>query len=964
MYLSQVKKCTLAMLCALLLTNVGGLMSAQAASQSIAKSPNDKRIYKSKVLDNGLKVIVVQDPKAIKSAASIEINVGSNQEPDTYPGLAHFLEHMLFLGTAKYPDTDAFQTIIHNNGGEFNAYTGGDRTHYYFNIQSAQFKNTLDQFSEFFKAPLLAMDHMDRERKNVDSEFRMYINQDRWRMVDVNKETSNPKHPFSRFTVGNVDTLPSDKDALHKALTQFFETYYSSDRMTLALVGPQTTNELLSIATEYFSDIPQKTTPNLDPQPVFTDAQMGVDIKIKAQGNSRQLMLLFALPDFKQDFRLKPLHLLSQIMGYEGEGSLYANLKNKGWITALVSSTDTTTGDTQDLLQLVFYLTPMGLRNVDDITQETFNWINLIKQKGYPENFFDDIKAIHQLEFTYHERESETSLASGLAHQMQQYPIAEVITSQYLMDDVTFEQALPPLNKAIESLSPKSLRRFLLSPDIVGNRRSKWFMAEYSLEALPSQITRADKGSTHSQLKLPESNPYIPDNLETVTQDSVNHPQKPNLVVNQDSYKLWHLNDKAFTNPKTNILINLLNQSSMDSPRNQVQSALYAMLVLEQLKQKLYPAIMLGESIHIYSHARGVTIQLGGYSDKQSILLKALVQALRNYEVNAVDFDLLKERLTREIKNFDQLPLYQQAIKGLNTLYTEPNWHPIQLLEALAKVNANDIQKYKDQFVESCQIEMFVNGNYAIKDAKIIGKAVKDQFNLKEDSETIEALPRAVDIPQDSVFYKILTTSDKNHTFALHAQNKIEDEKNIAEAMILSKLLATPIYQKLRVEKQIGYALGAYMSLSGMTNGLSFFVQSPNVKPENIYEILESFLREFLADLSKMSNKDIKAIKAALVQELKDPPKTLDEQTIRFWSKIESGRLDFTLRFKVADAIEKVEVKDLVSYFERVLFSDQSAIVVTASKMTNQPLHWKKLADWQSLKELSEKSTDQEKDDS
>tara|TARA_R110002110_G_scaffold400317_2_gene616721 strand:+ start:79265 stop:82147 length:2883 start_codon:yes stop_codon:yes gene_type:complete len=942
-------------LCFFALILLGGMVPVQAANQEIIKSPNDIREYQYDTLKNGMKVIVVHDPKAIKSACSLEINVGSNHEPDAYPGLAHFLEHMMFLGTEKYPETDQFQTQIHNNGGEFNASTGADRTHYYFNIQADHFQKTIDQFSEFFKTPLLTVEHMDRERKNVDSEFRMYLNQDNWRVVDVSKETSSPAHPFHRFSVGNVDTLPGDKQALHAALTQFHQSFYSSDRMTLVLVGPQSTKQLMDIARKYFSEVKQKETPKIKDVPLFTPEQMGVDIKIKAQGNGRQLMILFALPDLQENYKEQPLHLLSQFMGYEGEGSLYAALKNKGWITSLSSSADSSIGGTQDLLQLAFQLTPMGLKHVDDITQYTFNAIGLLKEKGYPEQFFKDIQAIHQLEFTYHERESETTLASNLAHQLQEYDFPEVISCRYLMPDVSFEQAQAPLNKAIQALTHQNMRRFVISPDILGKRTSKWFGVEYSLEALPSQIKRADsKGKTSKELALPEANPYIPNNLKTQVQDSIKNPQQPVLLEEGRNFALWHVNNATFTHPKANILINLANPNSMDTAEHQMQSSLYALLVFEELKQKLYPAIMVGESINLYAHPRGLTIQLGGYSDKQAILLETLVSAFRHYELNPVDFDLLKERLERDLKNFDQLPLFQQAIKGLSSLFIAPSWHPTELLTALEKVTSHDLEGLKKAFVENSRIEMFVSGNYSKQNAKNLAKVVQTHFSVDKVLPKVDALPKIYKLPQQGIHYKSISASDKNHTLVLYAQSPEATEKNIAAAMILSKLIGTPMYQALRVEKQMGYALGSFVNLQAKVNGLNFFVQSPDYTPEAIYDEIQNFLVQFGTELKQMKDEAIAPIKKSLVNELLDPDKTLDEQSIRFWSKIESGRLDFTLRTDVAKAIQKMDIKQLQLYFDRLLLSEQSAKIAVTSKMSEVPEQWKILENWQSLKQEGE----------
>ena len=68
---------------------------------SIIKSESDDRQYRGLVLTNGLKVLLISDPKTDMSSAALEINVGSMSEPKAIPGLAHFLEHMLFLGSKK-----------------------------------------------------------------------------------------------------------------------------------------------------------------------------------------------------------------------------------------------------------------------------------------------------------------------------------------------------------------------------------------------------------------------------------------------------------------------------------------------------------------------------------------------------------------------------------------------------------------------------------------------------------------------------------------------------------------------------------------------------------------------------------------------------------------------------------------------------------------------------------------------
>lgn len=83
----------------------------------------DKKEYKYLELPNGLKVMIVYDEKAQKAEAALNVHAGSWNDPQEYPGLAHFLEHMLFQGSVTYPQKGYFQRFVAEHGGNTNAYT-------------------------------------------------------------------------------------------------------------------------------------------------------------------------------------------------------------------------------------------------------------------------------------------------------------------------------------------------------------------------------------------------------------------------------------------------------------------------------------------------------------------------------------------------------------------------------------------------------------------------------------------------------------------------------------------------------------------------------------------------------------------------------------------------------------------------------------------------------------------------
>ncbi len=128
----------------------------QPGAIEVDKSPNDEREYRALVLDNGMQVLLVSDPEAVRAAAAVNVAAGSNSDPAEFNGLAHFLEHMLFLGTAKYPDSGEYQEFIDSHGGSHNAYTAYENTNYYFEIDAGWLEPSLDRFSQFFIAPLNA----------------------------------------------------------------------------------------------------------------------------------------------------------------------------------------------------------------------------------------------------------------------------------------------------------------------------------------------------------------------------------------------------------------------------------------------------------------------------------------------------------------------------------------------------------------------------------------------------------------------------------------------------------------------------------------------------------------------------------------------------------------------------------------------------------------------------------------
>ncbi|RHZ30058.1 hypothetical protein DYB37_008737 [Aphanomyces astaci] len=170
-------------------------------------SAGDERDYRHVELANGLCVLLVSDSEAEKSAAAMDVRVGHQSDPDHLLGLAHFLEHMLFMGTKKYPDENSYSQYLSAHGGSSNAYTSGTDTNYYFDVRPPYFEEALDRFAQFFIAPLFTPGATEREMNAVNSENNKNLQSDPWRLDQVVKHTSSRRHPFHKFGTGNLVTL-------------------------------------------------------------------------------------------------------------------------------------------------------------------------------------------------------------------------------------------------------------------------------------------------------------------------------------------------------------------------------------------------------------------------------------------------------------------------------------------------------------------------------------------------------------------------------------------------------------------------------------------------------------------------------------------------------------------------------------------------------------------------------------
>ncbi|CAK9118402.1 unnamed protein product [Durusdinium trenchii] len=125
-----------------------------------------------------MQVLLASDSNCDRAACALCVGVGRLHEPKDMPGLAHFCEHMLFLGTEAFPDEAEYKRFIKRHGGKCNASTGDAQTCYVFDVAPLQLAGALDRFCQFFRTPLFTESATEREINAVDSEHSMRLQDD------------------------------------------------------------------------------------------------------------------------------------------------------------------------------------------------------------------------------------------------------------------------------------------------------------------------------------------------------------------------------------------------------------------------------------------------------------------------------------------------------------------------------------------------------------------------------------------------------------------------------------------------------------------------------------------------------------------------------------------------------------------------------------------------------------------
>jgi secreted Zn-dependent insulinase-like peptidase len=241
------------------------------------RSAADPRTFSMTTLANGMRLFLAHDPRATTAACAVCVQVGSRADPPDVPGLAHMLEHAIFLGSDAFPGESELREFVRLRGGSCNASTSPDTTLYYVHVPSDALSGAVERLAAALAAPRLAPASVEREVDAVEAEFVKNLADDARREMLVLRALAEPDHPLARFTSGNRASLlgfAASGGDLHAQLRAFLNTHYSATAMTAALVAPLPLDTLERLAQATLAALPRLRTDSV-PVPELESARTG-----------------------------------------------------------------------------------------------------------------------------------------------------------------------------------------------------------------------------------------------------------------------------------------------------------------------------------------------------------------------------------------------------------------------------------------------------------------------------------------------------------------------------------------------------------------------------------------------------------------------------------------------------------------------------------------------------------------
>ena len=906
---------------------------------NFVKPDLDDRSYRFIQLPNNLKALLIHDPTTDKSAAALDVNIGAFEDPEALPGLAHFCEHLLFMGSQKFPDENEYSSYLSKHGGSSNAYTGALNTNYFFEINHEHLHGALSRFSGFFTSPLFNDNSTEKEINAVDSENKKNLQSDIWRMYQLDKSISNPNHPYHKFSTGNLQSLgeipKSNNLNIRDELLKFYDSSYSANLMKLCILGREDLDTLSDWAYDLFKDVKNSDRPLPEyNSTILEDTQLRKVINVIPVKDLRKIQFTFLVPDMDEHWEAKPQHILSHLIGHEGSGSLLAHLKSLGWANELSAGGHTVSKDNA-FFSIDIDLTEKGLENYKEVSHIVFQYISMLKNSLPQESIYLELEDIAKASFKFKQNGSAANTVSSLSKSLEK----EYVPIENILSTSLFRKYDPKLiSKYTNALTPENSRITLVSKSLDTDLNEKWYKTAYSIVDYSESFLNVLKNpGLCPQLHLPRPNEFIANKFDVKKLENVTPLEEPLLLQDDENSKLWFKKDDRFWQPRGYIYVTLKLPITQASITNNLLTSLYVQLVNDYLKDLQYDAACANLNISFGKTNQGLDITIAGFNDKLIILLSRFIEGVKSFQPQEDRFEIFKDKTIQNLKNFLYEVPYSQISSIYSSVINERSWSSEEKLSTLENINYDQFISFLPSIYNELYFDCLVHGNLEYDKAIEINSLAQTlRSNKIINSHVKNGRLRSYILPEGKTYrYEVDSVDNENLNSCIQhvVQLGSYTEELSAFSGLFAQMLHEPCFDTLRTKEQLGYVVFSSSLNNHGTANIRILVQSEHSTPYLEWRI-EEFYKSFSLKLTEMTDDDFTKHKDALCKSLLQKYKNLREESSRYTAAIYLGDYNYTHRQQKAKLVEKLTKEQMVVFFERFFLSENSSKLVIHLKST------------------------------
>ncbi|XP_043479802.1 insulin-degrading enzyme-like [Leptopilina heterotoma] len=858
----------------------------------------------------------------------MNVQVGSLCDPSSVQGLAHLCEHMLFLGSEKYPKETEFYSYTSQNGGRINAVTDSENTNYYFDINSENLEAALDRFSQIFFKPLFNESTIQGEIININSEYERNVSNDYYRIMHIEKFFAKPNNSFAFFSTGNIKslkTIPEEKNLyLRMELIKFHEKWYSANLMTLCVFGKENLNELESMVVAYFAQIQNKNVKYTSALELpYETRNFNIKLHIVPISNYRNLSLSFMIPNLQNFEQLSQTDYITYLLHNESEGSLISALKEKRWCTYLFAGlSDGNKGI--NFYGLEIRLTEEGFHHIDDIITLVFQYINMLKSHKDKEWLLNEYAAIQNLRFRFMEKIPPRNYVKRLSQNMVLYPIENALSGPYLLQN--FQAEL--VRYIFGFLRPEFMRIVIVAKEYetIATEVEPWYQGKFFKDNISRDVILKWRNANYidTDFKIPNENEFIP----TVF-DMVHNPSQddrfPRIIHNTALMRVWFKQNSEFHLPRGVSNFHFKSPFAYVNPAYYNNCVIFTHLVEESLRKYSYFAHSAGSRWIVTPDNYGFKLFIESYSDKHIFILNKVMHEIANLKIVESQLQTLKDEYIEELKNLDTKEPYHQAPVYLKNLLFETIWTSTDLLNASDKITVEYLQDFLGQLFSNMHVEGFIYGNFTEYDAvamvqhieyKLSNISTYNRGNLTPLLPSQLTTSRVVRLePGYHYLYEVENKISKNSCTLKYYQFGLQDTRTKTLLELFLQIISDPLFTILRQKEKLSYIVEKKVRTDYSALGFTILVQSSK-HPQYIEERIDNFIDTMKEYIINMTDEKFEKLKDTLESKMHEKPVSMVTLFDSFWKNISTKTYDFVRNSLEPLFLANITKNDIIEFFE------------------------------------------------